>query len=103
LVVIVAWLLAGLGSVVVALTVALSRSEPPRCSKFHTAKWNVAEAPEARLALVQVIVPLLSTGGVVHDQPAGRPISSERTPAGNVSVNCTPLAAAGPWLVSVAV
>src|SRR5438270_10195186 len=61
------------------------------------------EVPEATVGLVQVIVPVPPTAGVVQVHPAGCEIDWKVVFAGVASVNVAPDAAAGPLFVTVCV
>src|SRR5581483_6750418 len=64
---------------------------------------NVAVAPDASEAIVQVIVPLAPTAGVTHAQPAGGVSDRNPTPAGIGIDTVTFGDAEGPLFVAIAV
>jgi hypothetical protein len=99
-VIVVALLLAGIGSVVVdevAEAVLLIGVVVP--AVILSGKLAVAKA--ARLAIVQVTVPVPPTAGFVQVQPVGFIIDENVVPVGMVSVNVTFKAVLGPLLVKV--
>jgi hypothetical protein len=63
----------------------------------------LADAPEARLGFVHVIVPVAPPPGVVQVHPAGVEMDANVVFVGVASVNVAPAAAAGPLLVTVCV
>ena len=69
---------------------------------FRTTIMSAA-TPEATLGLVQVIVPVPPTAGVVHVHPAGAEIDWKVVLVGVACVNVAPAAAAGPLFVTVCV
>lgn len=101
----VALLLVGFGSLVVALTFAVSEITVP--DGVPAVTWStglkVAVAPKASDAMVQVMVPVPPTAGVTQDQPAGVGKDTKVVFAGNVSVKLTVAAAAGPLFVTTCV
>jgi hypothetical protein len=67
---------------------------------------KVAEAPEARLAVVQVIVPVrapLLLGGLVQLQPAAPEFETNFVLIGTVSLKLTSVALDGPLLATITV
>ena len=63
---------------------------------------KLADAPEARLAMVQVIVPVPPTAGTVpHVHPAGGVMDWKFVFGGVLWVKLTPVAAAGPLFVTL--
>jgi hypothetical protein len=100
----VAVLLADLGSLVDELTVAgLLITVPAAVPAFtFNATVNVPE-PAAKLGLVQVMVPVLPTAGVVQDHPAAGVIEANVVFAGVVSVSATAVAVLGPALATTCV
>src|SRR3989441_1259521 len=100
----VAELLAGLGSEVDAeLTVAVLEIVPLAMELTWTTMVNVAVAPLASDAAVQLTVPVEPTAGVVQVQPAGCVSDRKVVCAGNGSLMVTLAAAFGPALVTVIV
>jgi|ERR1700677_19835 hypothetical protein len=61
----------------------------------------LADAPEARLASVQVTVPVAPTAGVVQVQPAGAEIDAKVVLVGTTSVKTAFVELAGPLFVTV--
>jgi hypothetical protein len=61
----------------------------------------LAEAPEARLASVQVTVPVAPTAGVVQIQPAGAEMDAKVVLVGTTSVKVAFVELAGPLFVTV--
>jgi hypothetical protein len=103
--VVVAELLPGVGSVVVAETVAVLATVPEAPEGTFTTRESVAEAPAARVAPVQLTVPLAPTAGVVQVK-AGPAVWVEETnvvPAGSGSLMTTACASLGPALATVIV
>jgi hypothetical protein len=95
-------LLAGLGSLVVAETEAFAVIEATvMVDATFTTTIMFADALEARLALMQVIVPVAPTAGVVHVHPAGDEIDAKVVFVGTASVKVRFDAVAGPLLVTV--
>jgi hypothetical protein len=92
-------------SVDVVLIVAVQFSVVPAAVVGFT--WttgeNVAVAPAAREAMVQVIVPPEPMAGVTHDHPAGGVSDWKFVPAGNGIDTESFAAAAGPLFVATAV
>jgi hypothetical protein len=64
---------------------------------------NVAVAPFASVAAVQVMVPFVPTAGVVQSKPAGSVIETNSSSAGRTSSTSTSSAASGPSFVRVMV
>jgi hypothetical protein len=62
-----------------------------------------ADAPDATLGSVQVMVPVAPAAGVVQVHPAGGEIDWNVVFVGVASVNVAPVAAAGPLFVTVCV
>ncbi len=104
-VVVVAELLAELGSAVLELTEAVLEIVVPSVTAAPTLTTRVktAVAPELKLEFVQVIVPVAPTAGLVQDQPVGAVIDLKVVFVGTVSVRVTLLAALGPPLAMVIV
>src|SRR3989441_832859 len=97
-------LLAVLGSEVDAeLTVAVLEIVPLAMELTWTTMVNVAVAPLASDAAVQLTVPVEPTAGVVQVQPAGCVSDRKVVCAGNGSLMVTLAAAFGPALVTVIV
>jgi hypothetical protein len=61
-----------------------------------TTRVNEALAPAARLAMVQVTVPVPPTAGVEHDQPAARVNDTNVVLGGTASLSATLVAPDGP-------
>ena len=61
----------------------------------------LAEAPEAKLASVQVTVPVAPTAGVVQIQPAGAEMDAKVVLVGTTSVKVAFVELAGPLFVTV--
>ena len=100
----VALLLAGLGSVVDELAVAVSFIAVPAAVPAFTVTTTVKLAvPGAKLGLVQVIRPVPPTDGVVHDQPAGNVTEAKVVFDGVLSVRLAAVAVLGPPLVTTCV
>src|SRR5947209_7207899 len=104
-VVCVAELLPGIESVVEELIEAVLEMVDSSVTELltFTVNWKNADAPDARLAIVQVTEPVPPTDGVVQDQPAGDESALKVVPLGIASVTCTLLAVAGPLLLAVIV
>ena len=97
----VAVLLAGLGSEVAELTVAVLLMAVPAAVPAVTFSTTVKLAdPAAKLGLVQVMDPVPPTTGVVHDHPAAMTIDWKVVFAGVVSARLAVLAVLGPALVT---
>ena len=90
-------LFAANGSLVVADTddAAVMDGAVTVAGTFSTTMMSAA-TPEATLGLVQLIVPVPPTAGVVHVHPAGGEIDWKVVLAGVACVNVAPAAAAGP-------
>jgi hypothetical protein len=106
-VVVVALLLAGLGSEVMLVTVAVFVMMVPAgvAALTFAVNANVAVAPLAKVAKVAITVPVPPTGGVVN-VAAGPEVCTKLTnvvPAGSTSGNDALLAASGPALLTVRV
>ena len=99
----VASLLVGLGSNVVAVTLAVSEMIVPDAVPavtFRTGE-NVAVPPDASALMVQVIVPVAPTAGVEQLQPDGVGIETKVVLAGSASVKVTVEAEAGPLFLTI--
>jgi hypothetical protein len=97
-------LLAVLGSVGVAETVAVLEMTVPGAVPVLTltTSGKLAPAPEATEGFVQLTVPAAPTAGVVQVQPAGTGAKDTKVVfVGMTSVNEAPVATAGPLLVTV--
>ena len=95
-------LLALLGSAAPELTLAVPvMVEPPRALTFTTSV-TVKLAPLFRFATLQVTVPVPPTAGAVQE-PRLVCTLTKLVPAGTASLATTPLAAVGPWLLTVMV
>jgi hypothetical protein len=102
-----ALLLARFGSVEVVLTDAVFvMIDPPGAAAFTvTVMLNVADAPEAKEAIVQLMVPVPPKGGFVQLK-AGPPTCAVETkvvPAGTGSLRTTVCASPGPALFTTTV
>ena len=101
----VALLLAGLGSAVVELTVAVLVPTPPLTALGGTliVSENVAESPAASVAIEQSTVPPAPTAGTVHVNagPASCVPETNVVPAGSGSDMATSAAGSGPALATV--
>jgi flagellar hook assembly protein FlgD len=96
--------LAGAGSAVVDVTVAVFDSTVDRGTDGPTATTSVKTAlPTPNDAFVHEIAPVAPTAGVVHDQPAGDESDTNVVSAGSVSASAAVLALLGPPLVTVMV
>ena len=95
-------LLAGTGSAVAELTVAVLVITVPPATAMPTltVRLNAALPPAARVAMVQVTVPPAPTAGVTHDQPGAAVSDTKVVPAGSVSARVAPVAASGPALAT---
>lgn len=94
----------GVGSVVAELTVAVSLSTVAAGTADPTLTTNVKLAlPGARLAMVELTVPVPPTAGVVLDQPPGEVRETKVVPGGSASFSETDVAELGPLLVTVIV
>src|SRR5438093_701212 len=104
-VVAVAVLLARLGSKVVELTVAVLAIVLPSgaAGLTWTTRVNVAVAPLASVAVVQLTVPVKPAAGVVQVQPAGVGIDWKVVSGGSRSFIVTLAAAFGPALLTAMV
>ena len=103
-VVAVALLFAGVGSVVDALTVAVLEMTVPFAVAAFTATTSVnVELPGLKLAIVQEIAPVAPTAGVVQLQPPGDDNATNVVFAGTESESVTLPALLGPPFVSVSV
>lgn len=97
----VAPLLPGFGSDVDELTIAVLLIAVPAGVPAVTFKTTVKLAdPVATLGLVQVMVPVPPTTGVVHDHPAAMTIDWYVVFAGVVSVRLATAAVLGPAFVT---
>ena len=100
-------LFAGFGSVVIELTLAVFEMVVPTGVPWSVVKlnWNVADAPLANEAIVQLIVPVPPAGGVV--QVNAGPLVCEAEAkcvfAGTTSVSVTLIAGDGPAFATVTV
>ena len=98
-------LLLGMGSRVAAEILAVLQSWVPFAT--DEPKWTTsvkaAAAPAATVPVVQEIVPVTPTAGVVHVQPAGVASDTKVVPAGRVSDTVTVCASLGPMSVAVRV
>jgi hypothetical protein len=95
-------LLAVLGSVVEDVTEEAAVTDVAvTVDATFTAITMFADDPEARLEMVQLILPVAPTAGVVHVHPAGVEIEANVVLAGTASVKLTFEAAPGPLLVTV--
>ena len=106
-VVAVAELLAGLGSVVELVTVAVFVTTVPFgvfAFAFSTIV-KTAVSPAATAALEKVMVPVPPTAGVagVHPLPVVTPADTNVVPAGITSVTCTEAASDGPLFAKLTV
>src|SRR6267154_392393 len=102
----VALFVAKFGTMLVADTVAVSAIFVPNAVPAFTCRTKVKLAVPltARLAIVQVIVPVPPTGGTVPQaQPAGGVIDWKVVFGGVFCVKLTVVAAAGPLLVTLCV
>jgi hypothetical protein len=99
---VVVLLLAGLGSEVVAAIEAVAVIEAAVIvgARFTTTMM-FASALTARLAAVQVMVPVAPTAGVVQVQPAGAEYDAKVVLVGTASVKVKLEADPGPLLVTV--
>jgi len=98
---VLAELSAGVGSLLLAVTVAVSLMTVPPAVAASTATTNVNTAVLlANVAIVQVTVPPAPTAGVVHDQPATEESETNVVPAGSASDNDTDAALLGPALAN---
>ena len=89
------------GSVTAELTLAVSLICVPAAVPAVTFNTTVnVDDPGAKLGLVQLMVPLLPTAGVVQDQPPGIVIDWNVVFGGVVSVMLTVVAVAGPAFVT---
>src|SRR5258706_2655534 len=91
-------LLAGMESVVALLIVVVLLSIVPSATPELTFTVNVksSAAPTARLAMVQVTVPVPPTAGVAQVHPSGEESETNVVPVGTVSVKLTVSAVSGP-------
>ena len=95
-------LLLGFGSLVVAEIEAVAVIEATVIVGARlTATMMFAESLTARLAAVQVIVPVAPTAGVVQVQPAGEDMEAKVVFVGTASVNVRLDAVPGPLFVMV--
>jgi hypothetical protein len=94
-------LLAELGSEVAEDTeeFAVIEAEGTGDARFTTTMM-AADAPDAKLVVVQVTLPVAPTAGVVHDQPTGAETEANVVLAGVASRKLTVEAAAGPLFVT---
>jgi hypothetical protein len=97
-------LFAALGSRLLVLIVAVFASTLPGAAVALTfsTRVNVADAPAARLAAVQLTVPLPPTRGVVQVQPDGR-ASDWNVELNGTRASSVALTAPGPLLVTAIV
>ena len=103
-VVAVAELSPGDPSLLADVIVAVLLSTLPDATLASTATVSVnTSLPTLKLGLLQVMVPLLPTAGVVHDQPATLGNETKFVPAGSVSLHDADGAGLGPLLVAVIV
>lgn len=98
-------LLAGVGSGVEVVIVAVFVSVVPPVAEVLTPMSNTEEEPLAMLAIVQVMVPLLPTAGALHEKAGPEVCENEANvePAGTASVRDSVVAALGPLFVTVTV
>lgn len=103
-VVVVALSFAGVGSIAGVVTNAVSDRIVPLATDDETLTTivNTAEVTPS-VAALHVIAPPAPGAGVVHTHPAGDASDTKVVPPGNVSVSCTPIAAAGPAFAIVIV
>jgi hypothetical protein len=101
----VALSLPGLGSVVEDVTVAVFEiTVPPATDALTlTTSGKVRLLPAVKVVIVQLMVPVPPTAGIIQVQPAGGVNEEKVVPEGNVSCMLTLLAFPGPLLVSVMV
>ena len=98
----VALLFAEFGSLVDELTLTTLLIAVPAAVPAFTLSTTVkVPAPGASFALVQLMVPVPFTAGVVHDHPAGNVIDWKVVFAGVVSVRLALVAVLGPELVTI--
>ena len=99
----VAELFALFGSSVDDVTFAIVLIVAPFDVASGTVAANVYgfDAPLVNVAIVQVIVPLAPTAGVVHDQPLGGVNEVNVAGAGSVIVNVAFVASFGPLFVTL--
>ena len=104
-VVAVALLLAGVGSVVEELTVAVLEMTVPLAvvESTFTTMVKLALSPLPIVAFVHVTVPLAPTAGVVQVQPAAALSETKVVCSGSGSVTLTELACEGPPLLTFSV
>lgn len=102
-VVAVALLLPGVGSVMTADTVAVLLSVLPVSAKATATLSVKAALPTANEGVEHETVPPEAGAGVVHDQPPGEDSEANAVPAGSVSLQEAENAASGPLLVTVIV
>ena len=99
---VVVLLLAELGSVVEEETVEVAVIVVAAIEEAtFTTTIMLADAPEAKLASVQVTVPVAPTAGVVQVQPAGAEIEANVVFVGTTSVKVAFVELAGPLFVTV--
>jgi hypothetical protein len=100
----VALLLAEFGSATAEETLAVSLIAVPDAVPAGTLSTSVkVDDPTAKLALVQVIVPVPPTAGVVQDHPVGCVIDWKVVFGGVVSVITAVVATLGPLFVTFCV
>src|SRR5579871_329138 len=97
-------LLAEFGSTVVVVIddAAVMEAAATVGARLTTMMMSV-EAPEGTLGLVQLMLPVPPTAGVVQAHPAGIEIEENVVLAGTASVKLAPVAVPGPLLVIVCV
>jgi hypothetical protein len=99
---VVVLLLAELGSVVEEETVEVAVIVVAAIEEAtFTTTIMLEDAPEAKLASVQVTVPVAPTAGVVQVQPAGAEIEANVVFVGTTSVKVAFVELAGPLFVTV--
>ena len=97
-------LLSVLGSLVDDVTEAVSATVPAGILEAtFTPIMISADAPDARVAIVQLTLPVAPTAGVVQVQPAGVDTEAKVVLPGIASVKLTEEAEAGPLFVTVCV
>ena len=89
--------------VVAVVTVSLMMVPDAVPAVTFTITVKLAVTDGARVDMVQVIVPVPPTAGVVHDQPVGGVIETNVVFVGTVSVTLTDAALPGPPFVTVCV
>lgn len=95
-------LFAGLGSGVVLETVAVFVIVPPKAAAVWTTMVSVALPPDAIDGIVQVIVPVPPTAGLLHEKPAPE-AETNVVFAGTASITEIDCAVFGPALLTVTV